>query len=294
MSAPQILGTVGELGEERWLTLRRGSIGASDVPAILGVSPFHGPMNVYASKVAGDSLEDNDYLRWGKMLEPLLLNWLRGEAGIAIPLSQIMVQSGDTPFMTCTLDGGERPEGGGLIPVEVKNTAWKESDWGDGVPDYVNAQIQAQIHVCQAPYAYVVATIGGQPPVWARVDRDQPFLDEVLVPAVTEFWEQHIQAEVPPDPDGNTWTTRAIKAIYPGGGEELTALGSEFLELDVELREKEEGLKILKEATEEIKNRFKMAIGNAPGGVLSDGTKFWWKPDKNGHRRWRRVEGFTT
>ncbi len=287
---PEIIGQVDTLGRERWLELRRGTLGASDVAAVLGLSPYASAMSVYAEKILGSPEMDNDYLKWGRSLEPILLQWLSDEVGIKITQTQTFIRSGEYPFLSCTTDGITETLSGGLIPIEAKSTAWKDADWRDGVPDYVNAQVQAQMVVCGAPSTYVIATLGGQPPTWAIVERDETFINEIMLPEVKRFWFENVQKEVSPEPDGKEPTTKAIKRLHPGGNTELVSLDASFLELDAELVEKEAGLKLLKENVTEIKNRFFLAIGDSEGAELDNGTRLYWKPDKNGIRRWKRVE----
>lgn len=288
MSQPfKIIGAVGDIERERWLELRRGSLGASDSSSLLlPNAPWGTPTTVYADKIgAGGPDEDNEYFRWGRWLQPLLLQWLIDEANVKAIGRELFIVSDIDPIFTATLDGFIE-EGDALIPIEAKNTAWKEMDWEHGVPNYVQVQVQHQIFVAGAAHAYVVASIGGQPPVWRLIERNQVLIDEI-VDTGRSFWMNHVEKGEPPEPDGDAKTSKALARIYPGGDRAMVDFTGDLADLLPELNEKAEGMKILKESVDEIKNRLKKAIGNTDGGIFPGGEKVTWRPDKNGKRTFR-------
>ncbi len=286
-NAFKIIGAVGDIKRERWLELRRGSLGASDSSSLLLPSaPWGTPTTVYADKIgAGSFDEDNPYLKWGRWLQPLLLQWLIDEANVRAVGRELFIVSEIDPIFTATLDGFIE-EGDKLTPVEVKNTAWKEFDWEHGVPDYVMVQVQHQIFVSGADNAYVVASIGGQPPVWRVVERNQMLIDDI-VNTGRSFWANHVEKGDPPEPDGDPKTSKALGRIYPGGGGSMMDFTGDLADLLPELEQKSEGLKVLKESVDEIKNRLKKAIGNNDGGIFPGGEKVTWKPNRHGVRSFR-------
>jgi len=288
MSQPfKIIGAVGDIERERWLELRRGSLGASDSSSLLlPDAPWGTPMTVYADKIgAGAFDEDNEYFRWGRWLQPLLLQWLIDEANVKAIGRELFIVSAKDPIFTATLDGFIE-EGDALIPVECKNTAWKERDWEDGVPPYVMVQVQHQIYVAGATHAYVVASVGGQPPVWKLVDRNDEIIDEI-VNTGRSFWKNHVDKGVPPEPDGDEKTSKALSRIYPGGDRAMVNFTGDLADLLPEIEDKKAGIKVLTESLEEMKNRLKAAIGNAEGGIFPEGEKVTWRPNKHGTRVFR-------
>jgi predicted phage-related endonuclease len=243
-------------------------------------------MTVYAEKIgAGTPDEDNAYLKWGRWLQPLLLQWLIDDAGVKAIGREIFIVSEADPIFTATLDGFIE-EGDSLIPVEVKNTAWKEYDWENGIPAYVMVQVQHQIYVAGAEHAYVVAAIGGQPPIWKLVDRNPEMIEEI-VSAGRSFWANHVEKGNPPPADADPKTSKALGRIYPGGDSSMIDFTGDLADMLPELTEKMEGAKALKENVDEIKNMLKRAIGNADGGIFPGGEKVTWRPDKNGKRSFR-------
>jgi len=61
--------------EAAWLAERKRGIGGSDAAAILGLSKFRTPLQVYLDKIGqAPPIEETAPMRWGKKLEPLILD----------------------------------------------------------------------------------------------------------------------------------------------------------------------------------------------------------------------------
>ena len=95
--------------EERtlWLAERRKGIGGSDVAALLGMSPWMTPFQLYLDKL-GELPEkpDNAAMRMGRKLEPVVREMYEEESGNDVEVTGSEVFKDDTlPFMQATLDG---------------------------------------------------------------------------------------------------------------------------------------------------------------------------------------------
>ena len=60
---------------DKQLTSRQESVGGSDVPAILGLSPFKSAADVYIEKTQQMVQIDNAAIEAGHMLEPAVIDW---------------------------------------------------------------------------------------------------------------------------------------------------------------------------------------------------------------------------
>ena len=61
-----------DMSREKWLALRRGSIGGSDAGALLGLNPFNSPYSLWAEKtgkVIPEDISDKEAVRLGNDLE---------------------------------------------------------------------------------------------------------------------------------------------------------------------------------------------------------------------------------
>ena len=67
---------------EEWLEFRRNTIGGSDVPAILGWSPYATREDVRAEKLKGHTKPDSKAMQRGRLLEPAILAWVAEEYGV--------------------------------------------------------------------------------------------------------------------------------------------------------------------------------------------------------------------
>jgi len=190
---------------ERQIATRRQYVGASEVPAICGVSPFRSAWDVWAEKVVlVDPQPPNEAMMLGLILEPALLDWAHREIAPLRRNVQRVVRLSKSCRLRATLDGVFQVDGH-IEPVEVKiGTAYspRSQEWGepqtDEVPLDVRYQVQAQLMACQAPIGHVLALLPG--PRLAHfclhADRD---LQEQIKEQVLAFWDCVKKREPPSD-----------------------------------------------------------------------------------------------
>ena len=132
---------------EEWLAERRSGIGGSDVAAILGVSPWATPVNVWLEKTgrAGPK-EENEAMRIGTELEDFVARRYSQETGREVRRYNKMVHKG------CLLGNFDRlvvPEGEKVASHrdEVRTDTLLECktasrEWDGEVPVYYQTQVQ--------------------------------------------------------------------------------------------------------------------------------------------------------
>lgn len=223
---------LAESNTPEWLKLRKSGIGASEAAAILGDSAWGTPRSVYEQKV-NDEIEDftTDLMEFGHLAEPLIVAFMAlhperfGWMGEIIP-AEGLLQSIEWPWLLGTLDRQCITPDGTIVPVELKSindfvaAEWRasegfgsESDGDDYVvPKKYQVQVQQQMAIQGAPFAYVVAWLGKSKVVVIRVDRDDEYIEKHLVGTLGDYWEFNVQARVAPpiSPGDDYW------AIYPG------------------------------------------------------------------------------
>lgn len=157
----------------QWLEERRQGIGGSDVAAILGLSPWKTPFQLYQEKrgESGD-FSGNDRTDWGSRLEPTIRQWYADTTGRVVMVPNGIIKSPQHPYMQASLDG--LTECGRI--VEIK-TARSGQDWGepgtDAIPEYYLTQVHHYMAVTGLEVADVPVSIGGAPPVLYQVTRDR-------------------------------------------------------------------------------------------------------------------------
>ena len=194
-----------------WLAQRRNGIGASDIAAVLGISPWKTPLQLYMDK-RGElpPQEDAPQLRRGRMLEPLVLDFYADETGHEVTRQQECVV-GAEPWMLATLDGFDAIDN---APVEAKTVnAFSAQEFGDHgsdeVPLHYSAQVHWQMMLTDASTGYLAALIGSDDFRIFTIKRDHD-LESLLIARAAEFW-QRVQAGNPPEPNSEV----DVKLLYP-------------------------------------------------------------------------------
>lgn len=92
---------------EQWLLMRRSSIGASESPAVLGVSTWASPISLWAEKtgrVERIDLSGSEPVFWGNELESAIISGYARRSGREVVPFGLMLRSRVYPWMTCTPD----------------------------------------------------------------------------------------------------------------------------------------------------------------------------------------------
>lgn len=149
---------------EEWLSKRISTLGASEVAAAVGLSPFKTRLELWKEKTGRKKMPDlsgNPAVQFGTRAEEYLRGLYLAEhpnlTGDYHPYD-ILFQT-EIPFMTCTLDcelidgtTGER----GILEIKTAETAKKVQleKWDGKVPDYYYAQLLHQQIACGDGYKF--------------------------------------------------------------------------------------------------------------------------------------------
>lgn len=194
---------------EQWLKDRQSGIGGSDVAAILGISKWNTPLDVYKSKTEEPVEKDSESMEWGRRLEPVIRQKYCDTVGMAVTVPDHLIRSSEHPFMIANVDGIRAD---GRI-VEIK-TARTGTDWGeegtDEIPDYYRTQVQHYMTVTGAKVCDVAVLIGASDFRIYTVE-DDPELAAMLIEEESKFWKL-VEDRTPPAPQ----TLAEIKLAFPG------------------------------------------------------------------------------
>ena len=138
-------------GSEAWQAHRRGLRNASETPAVLGLSPWVTPYQLWLLKTGRAEQAVNTAMHRGTALEPLARHAYEVETGLV--MQPLVLQDG---LYSASLDG--MTLAGDLI-VEIKcpykgaaSALWQSVEGGE-VPVYYAAQVQHQLMVSGAAVA---------------------------------------------------------------------------------------------------------------------------------------------
>lgn len=263
------------------LEARRHSIGASDISGVLGLSKWKTLLSVYLDKVEGKEDTTSTAAEIGLILEPWLLlkgmDWIAEIEGVAVTIDgdQKHYTHPDHDFITATPDGIMVHPARGTGDMECKTAGeYHASEWPEGgLPDEYYAQVQCQMAVTGWEWVYVFYVIGNRKFDVRFVPRNQAFID-VLIERAVDFWTRFVIPKVPPAPSGADIDTDLLKAMYPGGGEEILELGME--DEREEYKSIAAEMKVLEGRKKAIQQQFMSAMGNNELALVGD-KKITWK-----------------
>ena len=133
-------------GDPAWAEARRSFIGASDAPAVLGLSPWRTPLDVWAEKVGLlDGSPPTLATRLGHELEDMIARlWVEQHPDADVRNARQTVRHPDLPWLAASTD--REVDDDGLL--ECKLVGGRQTgNWSDGVPLYVQCQAQVQMAV---------------------------------------------------------------------------------------------------------------------------------------------------
>jgi len=185
-----------------WLKARTTGIGGSDVAAILGLSKWKTPLQVYQEKRGEiEPQADNDAMKWGRYLEPVVRQAYADATGREVLVLDQMVRHPIYEHMIANLDGFVAPESAPRRVFEAK-TARSADGWGepgsDQVPQSYLLQVQHYMAVTGFVVADVAVLIGGSDFRIYEVPEDRE-LQDMLCDACADFWAR-VQRADPPEP----------------------------------------------------------------------------------------------
>ena len=261
---------------EAWEKLRMQGIGGSDVAVIMGYNPWKKPYALYCEKVGlvpPEDLSENEAVEWGTKLEPIVAQKFSEVTGKKLKRWGTVCNP-DAPWQMANFDRLIVGEDCGL---ECKTAnAFKKEEWeGDSVPDAYYCQCQWYMALSDYNSWWIACLIGGQHFEYKLIPRNDAFIAEMLE-KVTDFWENHVVAKVPPEVDGSESCTDALKKAYPESNGVEIALPSQANEIIARLDELDKTAKLIKDQQEEAKNQLKLLLGDNEVGVIGD-RKVTWK-----------------
>lgn len=278
------------LTHEEWLARRKSGIGGSDMAAILGISPWRTPLNVWLDKT-GRAAEQPPTLSQeiGNYLEPLAAKKYEEETGRRVRKCNVLLkgtEDGDVRIgnvdRLCFCEDGKLPwrKNLGVVTdraLEIKTT--KMDEW-DEVPDYYKAQalhymgMMPTVKIFDFPVLFIAR---GTMRIYT-VERDDAVIRD-MADAAKAFWNDYVLKDTPPpalnESDFKTLWPRHVEGKTAVATEEVERAVREYRDLAAKIKQEEENLDLWKAEIQK-------AMGDAEALVLPDGKKLaTWKATKD-------------
>lgn len=300
-----------ELNRAEWLAQRRTGIGGSDVAAILGLSKFKSPLDVYKDKIGETpDIEQSQAAYWGTKLEDIVAKEFQERTGLKVQrVNKQLSREGwmhaniDRAVVNHAISGTVRIQGeakqaetGRLLTtdaiLECKTASSYIADqWGPSqeeeivsgkvvsdhkIPIYYETQVQWYLGVTGASVCFVAALLGGQDFRIYLVHRDNEVIT-ALQDQCRAFWFEHVQKQVPPDPH----TAEEVQKLFAKDSGEMIEASNEVATDIGELRNLVEQVKALEAEQKIVKDRICAALGERTGFLIAGEKACTFKAQKS-------------
>lgn len=279
-----------DLSREDWLTVRKRGIGSSDAAAAVGLNPYQSQLELWMIKTGRDAdlpkidpHDESSPTYWGSLLEPIVAAHYTKRTGNRVRKINAVLQHSDADkaWMLANID--REVMGAGDVQILECKTAGEFGArlWKDGVPEYVQLQVQHQLAVTGKAAADVCVLICGQEIRVHRIERDDALITR-LVALERQFWH-YVEADIPPPADGSDSAATALQALYPRDTGETLDLRDDrefsaaFADL-VAIRAEIGNLELLES---QLKQKLQQRMGEA-GKALFETGDVSWKRSKDG------------
>jgi predicted phage-related endonuclease len=283
--------------------IRAYGVGASEIGAVLDVSPHSSTLDVWLSKTGRASVDHGEQpldRRWaGTNMEDALSQLYRRarygdrtEMRTYSPkktyLHQTCFRMLASPDVLVRRDSSNdlEIEGGAelkLVGADMREL-WADRDW---VPLHVELQARQCMAVLGVEWWDVFALVGGTDVRLVRIERDRD-VESTLVEACETFWE-FVTSDTPPPSRSPRDVRRALLATFPGsdGKAVVPRPEPEVVEMMQWLATARAMRKHIEPMEEQLTNELCALVGDAYG-IENDFARFIWFR-KDGQVNWHAV-----
>lgn len=183
-----------------WRAWRTKGLGASDVPAVMGESPWTSPFELWLQKTGlMERPEPNTYqlaaMKRGTDLEPTVRKMFEKQVGRKYPA--VSAEHDKHDFIRASFDG-YNAETHTILEIKCPNKDDHGKALKGKVPDKYISQVQDQLLISGAPLCYYVSWDGKSPSLAiVEVKPDLP-KQKLIEEACIDFWKR-VQNRILPD-----------------------------------------------------------------------------------------------
>jgi putative phage-type endonuclease len=275
-----------DLPRDDWLAVRKQGIGSSDAAAAVGLNPYKSQLELWLEKTGRDGLlpkidplDEVSPAYWGNILEHIVAAHYTKRSGNRVRRINAVLQHPD-PKLHWMLANIDREVIGApdVQILECKTAGINGSRlWKEGVPEYVQLQVQHQLAVTGKAAADVAVLLGGQHLEIHRIHRDEALIAR-LIQLEAAFW-RYVETDTPPPADGSDSAEQALRCLYPqdkgiavnfSTDRHLSATFADWISVRQTLAETEK-------VEAKLKQTLQQAMGEASRAIYETGEVTWKK-----------------
>jgi len=184
-------------GTPEWLELRKTCIGASDMPVIMGDSPWATPFSLWQDKSGLAAAKHvNLAMQRGLDLEPVARKEFENITGTK--MEPVVMFHSEYPWLMASLDGAYYDNGKITNIVEIKCCSKTDHEMAKKgkIPKKYYAQVQTQLAVTNLKMAYYFS-FDGKEGVIVEVNRDDLYIERLIEKALD--FKRCIDQFIPPE-----------------------------------------------------------------------------------------------
>ena len=285
-----------------FLARRRSGIGGSDIAAIIGISPWRTPRDIFLDKKGmSEPEQETDAMYWGTTLEDIVAREYAKRTGRKIQRCNQQLQHPDYPFLIANIDravydeNGKKPVVKGKLVtsriLECKTASqYAAQEWGESgsnhVPEYYKAQVLWYMGITGALVCDVAVLIGNRDFRMYTMERDEDVISYLFQEGIT-FWREYIEKDVMPP----ARTLEDVERVCHGEAKKRKFADDLTIEAVKRYAELDKQDKAIKEEKEMLKVQICDAIGDAVELVAPDGVKLctWSAAKPTAKTDWKAV-----
>ena len=248
---------------EEWLKVRKLGLGGSDMAAVLGLSPWRSPIDVWLDKTS-DTVEEKESepMYWGNVLEEVVAQEFAKRSGYKVRNNNFTLQSDKYPYLLANID---REIVGLDAGLECKTAnAFKANEWdGDNVPDAYYIQCQHYMAVTGKASWWIACLVGGNTFYYKEIKRNEEVI-AAIIDTGAAFWEL-VESKTMPAPDDTKQCENALKKLYQKSNGQSVELPANYGNMIIDYLE-------IKNQLSELETK-KRGIENVMKDFLKDNEK---------------------
>ena len=208
----KVIADTKDMPKTEWLKHRQAGIGGSDASCIAGLNPWKSAIQLYMDKKEENPKEQKSLrMELGNRLEGLVAELFTEATGLKVRNVNGILKNDKYPFAIANID---RAIVGEKAFLECKTTnSYALKEWEEGVPAHYEIQCLHYMAITGATHCYIAALIGNSDFIWHKIERDQETID-YLMQIEKDFWENNIEKDVVPMPDGSDAYSEYLKKKY--------------------------------------------------------------------------------